>query len=500
MKKFLYSTILLSLAFSANAKTETFEGVSDGRKPITGTNNTTDIILDSSNGKNYTASGAVVKSITAINGEVSIANVLSWNGNQGITVDINSATEDVNAVTAGIWSHNLFTLAITNSVANSTATANLSFDTLTISSQSKQDGWLKFVGVNANVTTVNATALGVGTQDYTQRSTLSVDKDSTVEWNGEIKSTKLGIIDIAGNYTHNSKLTLYTGATYNVSGTVVQNGAFHADTGANVNISGKQTQRNLISWTKDVNVSITGELAIDYENEMVIGSHLNLAGKITQTSKSGDNGIKFNGTVNLLSGSTLQAYGKISLEVGASLTVNQGANLDIVIGPNPSPRIIMDRATLTFNEENCLSFDGRNGALVTLTGKENNILTSKVYFNASQKIHNIYVAPYSIIEIYLADDVDITLTAKDINPLNGNGDFKIYNFQEDSIYVGFDGALPSTAKDRVYLYDAENNFLGNAFVTDKGYLSLLQTVPEPAEWAMLLGAIALSLAIYRRRK
>ena len=160
----------------------------------------------------------------------------------------------------------------------------------------------------------------------------------------------------------------------------------------------------------------------------------------------------------------------------------------------------MDRATLVLNEENSLSFDGRNGALVTLTGKENDILTSKVYFNASQKIYNIYVAPYSIIEIYLADNVDITLTAPDINPLNGNGDFKIYNFQEDSIYVGFDGALPSTAKDRVYLYDAENNFLGNAFVTDKGYLSLLQTVPEPAEWAMLLGALALTLAIYRKRK
>ena len=499
MKKFLYSTILLSLAFSANADTMTFEGGSN-RTQITGTNNTTDVILDSSKGTKYASKDAVVKSITAINGDVSIANDLSWNSNQGITVDINSASEDVNAVTAGNWVHNLFTLTIKNSVANSTATANLSFNTLTLSSKDDQDARLIFNGVNANVTTVNATNLGAGIKAIKFKSTLLVDANSTVVWNGDILNTVLGVMDIAGNYTHNSKLTLENGSHYNASGTITQNGVFNAKSGANINITGKHTQKNSISWAKDANISITGELAIDYANTTVIASNFDLAGKITQTSASGDNGIEFTGAVNLLSGSTLQAYGKILLRAGASLTVNQGANLDIVIGPNPSPRIIMDRATLVLNEENSLSFESRNGALVTLSGKENNILTSKVYFNASQKIYNIYVAPYSIIEIYLADNVDITLTAPDINPLNGNGDYKIYNFQEDSIYVGFDGALPSTAKDRVYLYDAENNFLGNAFVTDKGYLSLLQTVPEPAEWAMIFGALALGLAIYRKRK
>ena len=61
MKKFLYSTILLSLAFSANADTMTFNG-GKNRTTITGTDNTTDVILDSSAGTYYTASGTVVKS------------------------------------------------------------------------------------------------------------------------------------------------------------------------------------------------------------------------------------------------------------------------------------------------------------------------------------------------------------------------------------------------------------------------------------------------------
>ena len=33
-----------------------------------------------------------------------------------------------------------------------------------------------------------------------------------------------------------------------------------------------------------------------------------------------------------------------------------------------------------------------------------------------------------------------------------------------------------------------------------GYLLSAVAVPEPAEWAMIFGAIALGLAIYRRRK
>ena len=155
MKKFLYSTIILSLALSANADTMTFYGIGSGggeRTQVTGTSKTTDIILDSSNGIGYAANDAVVKSIKVINGAASFANAIGWNANKGITVDINSATGDVDAITAGNWTHNLFTLTIKNSVANSTATANLSFNTLTLSSKNSQNARLIFDGVNANVT------------------------------------------------------------------------------------------------------------------------------------------------------------------------------------------------------------------------------------------------------------------------------------------------------------------------------------------------------------
>ena len=50
---------------------------------------------------------------------------------------------------------------------------------------------------------------------------------------------------------------------------------------------------------------------------------------------------------------------------------------------------------------------------------------------------------------------------------------------------------------------ATNNLGYNMnFVSDGNSLSVIFSVavPEPAEWAMIFGALALGLAIYRRRK
>jgi len=60
------------------------------------------------------------------------------------------------------------------------------------------------------------------------------------------------------------------------------------------------------------------------------------------------------------------------------------------------------------------------------------------------------------------------------------GDTKLYIFNEASQQYEF----------------TESQWIGNA--TD-GFI-LTVAVPEPAEWAMIFGALALALAIYRRRK
>ena len=76
-----------------------------------------------------------------------------------------------------------------------------------------------------------------------------------------------------------------------------------------------------------------------------------------------------------------------------------------------------------------------------------------------------------------------------------DGELRIYNFRENSIYVGTNSeTISELAKAR--FYDSEKNLL-NVRVNESGWLT---AVPEPAEWAAIFGAIALGLAVYRRRK
>ena len=52
-------------------------------------------------------------------------------------------------------------------------------------------------------------------------------------------------------------------------------------------------------------------------------------------------------------------------------------------------------------------------------------------------------------------------------------------------------------------YDKDNNLLdaNSWYIDSNGFLAnYALAVPEPAEWAMILGGLALAFAIYRRRK
>ena len=75
----------------------------------------------------------------------------------------------------------------------------------------------------------------------------------------------------------------------------------------------------------------------------------------------------------------------------------------------------------------------------------------------------------------------------------------------DESILNADGTLTSS-QDNVFLsikgYDSNGNLLTGDWSINNGYLwnSALVAVPEPAEWAMILGALALGFAIYRKRK
>ena len=101
----------------------------------------------------------------------------------------------------------------------------------------------------------------------------------------------------------------------------------------------------------------------------------------------------------------------------------------------------------------------------------------------------------------MSDDVMLELTAVATGWAvsgAGDGELRIYNFKEETIKVsGKESSVLAGIEKYVKLYDNNGTLLGNATLSN-GWITL--AVPEPAEWAMILGALALGLTMYRRRK
>jgi hypothetical protein len=176
--------------------------------------------------------------------------------------------------------------------------------------------------------------------------------------------------------------------------------------------------------------------------------------------------------------------------------------------PNASPLMnrieFLGNATLTLSKENAItnnndgSPDGWAKLYSTnsISGK-----TNKLTLQADQTFHSIVAEkPLNIIlendaKLFLVGDCENTIFVEKGQRLN------IYNFKEDSIYVGlnYDKYI---IENRIVAYTGTDTstMLDKVYVSSTGWLTALPAVPEPAEWAMIFGAIALGFAIYRRRK
>ena len=98
-------------------------------------------------------------------------------------------------------------------------------------------------------------------------------------------------------------------------------------------------------------------------------------------------------------------------------------------------------------------------------------------------------------EVILKDFENALVKIDDFNGVYDieSGSFKLL---EDS------GNVVSNTTCNLIAYDVNGKLLEGLWSVDaNGYLfNSALAVPEPAEWAMIFGGIALGLAIYRRRK
>ena len=77
-------------------------------------------------------------------------------------------------------------------------------------------------------------------------------------------------------------------------------------------------------------------------------------------------------------------------------------------------------------------------------------------------------------------------------------EFTVLSWYDDSYIAGLDTIKPNqtlflNVNGAAYTGDCTYEIKGNS-------LNILINVPEPAEWAMIFGAVALGVAVYRRRK
>ena len=458
-KSALTIALLSSLALGAYADSQTFYG-GTSRTTVSGTTIDTDATFDSTDGKYYAANGITVHTLNFINGDVAIANTIGWNANNGITVDINSDAESVDAMTgSGEWQQNLFSLTFKNSGGGAKANINVGKFTITANNASGQNSYLKFNNVDAVVTTTSASAFGVNSKASAapNRMYLNVDSGSNVEWNGDINVQSSAILNIAGTLTHKGKIS------------------FSGDEVSTLNV--------------------TGEIIFDYSAGQTINTSFNLAGRISQTSASADNGMTLNRTSVIENGGYLKAHSRLVLNTNSTTTVESGGAIEVSKDASNVARILFqNNSSLTLNSANCLITSGTADAmrLATFVGAN-----AKLYVNADQTFISMY-SNAGDFSIYLGDGVNITIQSAWMS-LSGSGTFSIYNFQEDSFYVGVNADRKAYIESNVTLYDADEQLLGAATVNDLGYIALV-AVPEPATWAALLGAIALGFAAYRRRK
>ena len=155
-----------------------------------------------------------------------------------------------------------------------------------------------------------------------------------------------------------------------------------------------------------------------------------------------------------------------SISGGAVLTLEQGAVLEIASGKTLS---VLDDSEIIFNVDAAAS-----DATKILLGENSKLVfgsDGKITINLDGEISEDDPFSFSVVETIVGSQVLGTDSLKKENVvLNVNGE------EYDSSKLTFD------------------------FDSSTGAFNINVNVPEPAEWAMILGAIAIAFAAYRRRK
>ncbi len=347
--------------------------------------------------------------------------------------------------------------------SGSASTMNI-YNTANISSYSGQDNTT--INIKSGVTTIKNSYAQWG-----QNTKTNVESGTT------FNAGSLRIMTTSGGDNFSKTMEFNIAGTVSVSSTLGMGGYKN---GISV---GKQAS----IFAAKLNVLSGGILNVTYAggndtNRVVIADSLSNAGSI---SLKGNLYMSDNTTLTLKSGSTLTTEGKGSqkesyINIVDLIYVAQGSNTATTYS---RPTVI------DFNETNIISGDITT-ASVTANIEGSQQLGGFRLFDASTltlnfaKDSSLEIGSFKPLETGMASDFTINIVGE-----WGYEMFKVFDMEENdfkNLNIKYNG---ETANYVLSAADGGGFWVNNA-----------AAVPEPAEWAMLFGAVALLFAIYRKQK
>ena len=547
-KTLLYTFCLAAFAATAGAETYTVTAAADcsvaTRTNIDATKAAgNDLILDTSlapepsdpsagykTGYYYVAAPTpTITSVKATDGEAQgYANIRS-----SLTIDANTS-EAVTAMDSGGFTQTLGTLTVTNSSADykktdmklvATDYFNVDNDTGGPSGQdaifTHYNGTLQTKSVNVGV------KAGSG---YTSK--LTIAADSYLRWEGgaddkmTIGSKSLGsgelnvngTLDVGGSIVIDQKgsLNVAEGATLkmnnrglNIYSTNAQiNGALNMSPGSTIYIA---TNSSLVMG-ENATFSSSGQLFNFKNHGSFVYNHVNTSERHLLLRKE-----------NILyAGSTTTVVGRIDMagyDAGSygiqksTLEIRNGATMTIK-NADSSARdakyMLWGNTQTDLRQEDAIKDENGKGVrLASICNFNGNGNVVNIY--SKQTFKDLYLNPSesgNSLEINLMNDTAKLIFDSEettINISNGTS-LKITGFADNKVNIGTTAAsynnLVNALKDgRLEIYDtSDKQVLADGIGIDSNGWLTMTAVPEPAEWAAIFGAIALGLAVYRRRK
>ena len=245
---------------------------------------------------------------------------------------------------------------------------------------------------------------------------------------------------------------------------------------------------DFVNETKN-NLSIVANLS--YQTE-VTGS-LFSKGRIRLENKSA---ATFAGDVSYLksTSTSLLMYGSATLTLAAKDTLHA-----LSLSTKEAYDAAADKSAFLVREEDGKTVYYQKETAIIVVANDN---SNTINVDATNKFY-LHYSGIKNASVNVASEATWVLTQ-----FEGNGvTLNLGNFENDSLFIldeakeKFDmiGAINAVAADGTTYTKEDLAYIAGTFEGMNGYW-LTVAVPEPAEWAMILGGLALGLAIYRRRK